>query len=59
MNCASPLRPRRAIGIESLSATLGIALTRIGRIIDGKAVTVLDAAGRPLAVKEKGFDHFG
>lgn len=50
--------PKRATAIEALSATLDIALTRIGRIVEGNAVTVLDAAGRPLAVKEKGFDHF-
>lgn len=50
--------PERAAGIEALSMTLDIALTRIGRIVEGNAVTVFDAAGRPLPVKDKGFDHF-
>ena len=50
--------PERAAGIKALSMTLDIALTRIGRIVEGNAVTVFDAAGRPLPVKDKGFDHF-
>jgi thiamine-monophosphate kinase len=50
--------PGIASEIEALSVTLDIALTRIGRIVNGKEVAVLDAAGRPLAVKDKGFDHF-
>ena len=50
--------PERAGAIEALAATLDIALTRIGRIVEGNALTVFDAAGRPLAVKDKGFDHF-
>jgi len=50
--------PERADGIEALATTLDIALTRIGRIVEGNAVTVFDAAGRPLAMKDKGFDHF-
>jgi thiamine-monophosphate kinase len=50
--------PKRAAEIEALSATLDIALTRVGTIVEGNAVTVFDAAGRPLRVEEKGFDHF-
>jgi len=50
--------PDRAAGIEALSATLDISLTRIGRIVEGSTLTVLDATGRPLPVKDKGFDHF-
>ncbi len=50
--------PHSAAGIEALAGTLDIALTRIGRIVAGAAVSVLDAAGRPLPVGEKGFDHF-
>lgn len=50
--------PERAARIEALSTTLDIALTRIGRIVEGNAVTVFDSAGRPLPVKDKGFDHF-
>ena len=50
--------PERAAGIEALSMTLDVALTRIGRIVEGNAIIVLDAVGRPLPVKDKGFDHF-
>jgi thiamine-monophosphate kinase len=50
--------PGFAPKIEALSVTLDIALTRIGRIVNGKEVAVLDAAGRMLPVKDKGFDHF-
>ena len=50
--------PERAAGIEALSATLDVALTRIGRIVEGNTVAVLDAGGRPLPVKDQGFDHF-
>jgi len=50
--------PGLASGIEALSVTLDIALTRVGRIVNGKEVAVRDAAGRLLPVKDKGFDHF-
>ncbi len=50
--------PERADEIEALSTTLDVALTRIGRIVEGNAVAVFDAAGRPLPVKDPGFDHF-
>ena len=50
--------PERADEIKVLSATLDIALARIGRIVEGNAVAVIDAQGRPLPVKDKGFDHF-
>jgi len=45
--------------LEALSRELGIVLSRIGRIAPGgPKLTVLDAAGRPLALRG-GFDHFG
>ena len=50
--------PQSAAGIEELSTTLAIALTRIGTIVEGNAVSVFDAAGQPLPVKGRGFDHF-
>ena len=50
-------QPEHAAEIEALAATLDLALTRIGRIVEGNAVAVVDA-GRPLPVQEKGFDHF-
>jgi len=48
----------RAAEIEALAATLELALTRIGRIVEGNAVTVFDVAGRPLPFTDGGFDHF-
>ncbi len=50
--------PERVVEIEALASTLDIALTRIGRIIEGTTVSLFDAAGRPLSVNDKGFDHF-
>jgi thiamine-monophosphate kinase len=50
--------PARAAEIDALSKMLDIALTRIGRIVEGDAVAVVDAAGRMLTVKDKGFEHF-
>ena len=50
--------PERTAAIEALSTTLDIALTRIGRIVEGNAVSVFDAAGRLRPRKDKGFDHF-
>jgi thiamine-monophosphate kinase len=50
--------PSHGSEIGALSAGLGIGLTRIGRIVEGNTVAVVDAGGRPLSVKDKGFDHF-
>jgi thiamine-monophosphate kinase len=50
--------PSRAAEIEALSTMLDITLTRIGGIVEGDAVAVVDATGRTLTVKDKGFDHF-
>lgn len=50
--------PKRVREIEMLSGRLGLALTRVGAIVAGKGVAVLDEAGRPMEVKEGGFDHF-
>ncbi|HKB84102.1 MAG TPA: AIR synthase-related protein, partial [Burkholderiales bacterium] len=50
--------PERAGEIAALATTLDLPLTRIGGIVEGNHVALLDAAGRPLPVKDKGFDHF-
>jgi thiamine-monophosphate kinase len=39
-------------------AALGCRVTRIGTIVRGRGVRVLDAGGRPLHVPHGGFDHF-
>lgn len=45
--------------INAISASLGIALTRIGEMRAGNThVTVLDADGEPMTISNAGFDHF-
>jgi thiamine-monophosphate kinase len=52
----------RRDAIRRLSRRLRLKLTRIGRIArrrgSGALVTVLDAAGRPIATRRKGYEHF-
>jgi thiamine-monophosphate kinase len=50
--------PANRSGIDLLAGSLGLALTRIGRITEGGAVTVRDDKGQPMVPREKGFDHF-
>jgi len=44
--------------IAAVAARVGVSLTRIGRVEQGGGVTVIDRAGRPIALAEAGFDHF-
>jgi len=54
----APVGQRAAI--LALATEIGLPLTRIGRTHAGDpAVTVLDGAGAPVAVRRAGFDHFG
>jgi thiamine-monophosphate kinase len=51
--------PERRAAILTLSADIGLPLTRIGRTLAGApVVNVLDEAGRPIPVPATGFDHF-
>lgn len=50
--------PSRASRIEALAATLELALTRIGRIVEGDAVAVRNESGGIFPIQEGGFDHF-
>ena len=47
--------------VAALAAELGLALTRIGSVSAGEPglVSVYDAAGKPMQLERKGFDHFG
>ena len=47
-----------AAEIEALATTLDVALARVGRIVDGNAVSVFDMSGRPVPMQDGGFDHF-
>jgi len=46
--------------VAALAAELGLALTRVGSVRAGGAglVSVHDAAGKPMPLESKGFDHF-
>ncbi len=52
--------PARRVDIEALSAQLGLPLTRIGRLRAGpaKELVLRDAAGQPMPLGRRGFDHF-
>ena len=51
--------PENRTAIAAIGTRLALPLTRIGRIVDGSAVRVLDARGRPLPMAIAGYDHFG
>jgi len=52
-------RPRDRARIEKLSAAAQVLITRIGRCVSAaQGITVLDSAGKPLALQLKGHDHF-
>jgi len=44
--------------ITQLAQESGILLSRIGKIMPGKGLTVLGTDGNPLIFKNKGYDHF-
>lgn len=52
--------PEHHAAIEGLSERLGLPLTCIGKTEAGEAgrLTVLDANGEPVEVKQRGYDHF-
>jgi thiamine-monophosphate kinase len=45
--------------IEALGRRLDIRLSRIGRIVAGHGVTVLNGRGKPIHTDVRSFDHFG
>jgi thiamine-monophosphate kinase len=55
--CFTAVAGRRS-EIEALSGQARLALTRIGSIVAGQGIVVMDEAGKPMSVKEGGFDHF-
>jgi thiamine-monophosphate kinase len=52
---APPQRASEVLGAASAAAT---GVTRIGHIVAGAGVRVLDAGGRPLPIERAGYDHF-
>jgi thiamine-monophosphate kinase len=50
--------PDACEALHALSATLGLALTKIGVITEDRARDVVDASGQSLGLHFEGFDHF-
>lgn len=50
--------PENRSPIEAIGARLGLPLTRIGRVVAGQGVRVLDARGRPMTLARSAYDHF-
>ncbi|RXZ42755.1 thiamine-phosphate kinase [Crenobacter cavernae] len=45
--------------IVALGASLGVAVTRVGRVLaPEEGVTLVDVAGKPVKLKRAGYDHF-
>jgi len=52
--------PENRSALATLAARLDLPLWRIGQAVAGSGeVRLLDAEGRPVALQQKGFDHFG
>jgi thiamine-monophosphate kinase len=50
--------PERAEEVAALAARLDLPLTRIGRLAEGRGLTVLDAAGSEISLETEGWTHF-
>jgi len=47
------------VGIEKLSVSAQVRITRIGRCVPAaQGITVLDSFGKPLSLQLRGHDHF-
>jgi thiamine-monophosphate kinase len=51
--------PEREAAFVAHASVLGLAVTRIGRFVDGAGVRVLSADGAPLVLPSGGWSHFG
>ncbi len=50
--------PDREAALQAAAQDAGIAVTRIGGFSTGEGVTVLDGAGRAMAIRRPGWSHF-
>jgi thiamine-monophosphate kinase len=50
--------PAHEANLGTIARELGLALTRIGSVIDGAGIVVHDEHGRAFAALPRGFDHF-
>lgn len=51
--------PAQRDALLALASSLGIRLTRIGRIVAGTGVHALDGAGNEVQLQSSGYEHFG
>lgn len=51
--------PPAAAAVERAAGLAGVRVTRVGRIVSGSGLTIVDGAGLPLQASRAGFDHFG
>jgi thiamine-monophosphate kinase len=50
--------PENRSALDALAVSLGLPLTRIGRIVPGSEVQLFDARGATMSVDGTGYDHF-
>ena len=50
--------PQRAAAIAALADTVGVTLTRVGRIMAGNEFIIKGDNGAPIRLEQFGFDHF-
>ncbi len=50
--------PPNVAGFTAAAAAAGVAVTEIGRIMDGHGVTILGPDGNPVSFARAGYDHF-
>ena len=55
---AFTLAPEHAAAVANDLARIGCGATRIGRVVDGGGVRLLDDAGNEIALAQQGWEHF-
>lgn len=50
--------PQLGATVLDFAAAAGVQATRIGRIVVGTGITVVDAAGQPMKIERAGYRHF-
>jgi thiamine-monophosphate kinase len=55
---AFTLRPERVADMQRDIARIGCGATRIGRVVAGDGVRLLDAGGDAMALRHRGWEHF-
>jgi thiamine-monophosphate kinase len=55
--CFTASKNKRVV-IEQLEQQIGVKLSRIGKIVAGEGLIILNNDGNPLIFNKKGYDHF-